>query len=384
MAKKSINDTADDGDLDDKSAGRGEDSFSTSTDRAFANAMDVTGVEGEEVEVLDEDEEDKQSAKEDSDGDERLSKEQRSEEDPEEERRRLNRERRKEAKERQRRAKTRDKTELNFLRSQNESLERRLMSLEHRQVSTEVHNHDSQIEQEEARLLQADTLLGQAVAAQSAEDVTKLTQLRDRIRDRIHGLKGTKARFEQAIEASRGSGEAGEEMHPVAKANAMTFFNRHRSWYDPSGRDRDSMMVYALDNEVLNEGYDPKTREYWEELESRMKESLPHRFKGVKKGKEDDLEEDDADEDLDDDQEDEESSTQQKRQMANKKNGSKGPRMSNGGNGAAAGGAGKFYLTPERKKALMDHGVWDDPVLRNKYIKRYAAYDREQAAIARR
>jgi hypothetical protein len=35
-----------------------------------------------------------------------------------------------------------------------------------------------------------------------------------------------------------------------------------------------------------------------------------------------------------------------------------------------------MYVSPERKSALVVAGVWDDPVLRNKYLKRYAEYDR--------
>ena len=37
-------------------------------------------------------------------------------------------------------------------------------------------------------------------------------------------------------------------------------------------------------------------------------------------------------------------------------------------------------VTPERKAALVEAGVWDDPILRMKYAKRYAEYDRTKAA----
>jgi len=35
------------------------------------------------------------------------------------------------------------------------------------------------------------------------------------------------------------------------------------------------------------------------------------------------------------------------------------------------------YISPERKEALIQAGVWDDPVLRNRYVKRYQEWDRE-------
>jgi hypothetical protein len=37
----------------------------------------------------------------------------------------------------------------------------------------------------------------------------------------------------------------------------------------------------------------------------------------------------------------------------------------------------EIYISPERKQALMEAGVWDDATLRNKYVKRYAEYDRK-------
>jgi hypothetical protein len=36
----------------------------------------------------------------------------------------------------------------------------------------------------------------------------------------------------------------------------------------------------------------------------------------------------------------------------------------------------EVYVSPDRKQALIDAGVWDDPVLRTKYVKRYQEYDR--------
>ena len=36
-------------------------------------------------------------------------------------------------------------------------------------------------------------------------------------------------------------------------------------------------------------------------------------------------------------------------------------------------------VTPERKQAMIDAGIWDDPVRRAKQIKAYQAYDRNSA-----
>jgi hypothetical protein len=37
------------------------------------------------------------------------------------------------------------------------------------------------------------------------------------------------------------------------------------------------------------------------------------------------------------------------------------------------------YISAERKEAMIEAGVWDDPVLRNKYLKSYSDYDKQAA-----
>lgn len=54
-----------------------------------------------------------------------------------------------------------------------------------------------------------------------------------------------------------------------------------------------------------------------------------------------------------------------------------GPAVGSGREHAPTSTRREVYISPERKQALIDAGVWDDPVLRMKYVKRYAAYDAE-------
>ena len=53
-----------------------------------------------------------------------------------------------------------------------------------------------------------------------------------------------------------------------------------------------------------------------------------------------------------------------------------GPAVGSGKEHAPASTRKEVYISPERKQAMMDHGVWDDPVLRQKYVKRYMEWDR--------
>lgn len=123
------------------------------------------------------------------------------------------------------------------------------------------------------------------------------------------------------------------------------------SWYDPTGRDMDSSMVRTIDNGLAEEGFDPSTSEYWDELNSRVKKYLPHRAN----------------------------------LRHNSATGDSTPRRSSpvaaGGVAASAGkSGGEYTLSPDRVQALKDAGMWDDPVKRAAMIKRYMAQDKEQRA----
>jgi hypothetical protein len=39
--------------------------------------------------------------------------------------------------------------------------------------------------------------------------------------------------------------------------------------------------------------------------------------------------------------------------------------------------ANEVYIDPERKKAMQEAGVWDDPKLRQQMLKRYHQFDRD-------
>lgn len=127
--------------------------------------------------------------------------------------------------------------------------------------------------------------------------------------------------------------------------NTQTFIGRNK-WFDPGGGDEDSRIVKALDAGVAADGYDPRTKEYWEELEDRMRERLPHRFKN---------------------------ST-----STNKKD--PPPQITGGGSKNGGGGnVTEITISRQRYEAMKESGVWDDPVRRKKVLAQYAEQDRQAA-----
>ena len=277
----------------------------------------------------DDDSEDNDMKSDDDDGD--------SEEDREaiRERRRLEK---KERKERREKAIGRDKTELSFLRQRNDELERRLMNIESFTQRSTVNDLDRQLNEAIREAELADQVIAKAVEAGQGEDVTKALRYRDQAISRAQQLYNEKQRTEAVAKAPREQGIDREVEHYVKE------FVQENKWYDPSGKDEDSAIVLAIDNKLAEEGYDPRTEEYWDELRDRVKRRMPEKFA--------------------------------KEAPRAKREPTGGPAVGSGREHAPTSTRKEIYISPDRKAALIEMGVWDDPVLRQRYIKRYAEYDR--------
>jgi hypothetical protein len=105
-------------------------------------------------------------------------------------------------------------------------------------------------------------------------------------------------------------------------------------WFDPQGGDERSKRVLQIDQNLTNEGYNPLSLEYWRELDKRA---------GVDK----------------------------------KSRG--GPPIGSGRERASAVSKNEVYISPERKQAMIDAGVWDDKNARQRYLKAYSEWDRNNA-----
>jgi hypothetical protein len=264
------------------------------------------------------------------------------------------RESRKARRERQRRARARNELELNFLRQQNEQLEKKVREIGSRVERTELGSIDQRITSIESQMKVAEQVLARAHDSGTGEDVVEAEKIRDKLKETHSKLVNVRQSLSRKSE-----GESSEpQVDPKLVHHASTWMRQHR-WYDPQGSDKDSRVVAAIDNSLVEEGYDPRSAEYWDELSERVRRRLPHRFEDRRRGRDDD--DDDSDEDED---------------RSSKRNGKAGPRFSTGGRERPLR-KNEVYVSPERKQAMIDAGVWDDKVLRNKYLKKYAEWDRE-------
>lgn len=121
---------------------------------------------------------------------------------------------------------------------------------------------------------------------------------------------------------------------------------KDKDWYDPRGANPDSKIAAMLDSQLSEEGWDPRTPEYWQELDERAKKYLPHRYNSAYN-----------------------EPTRDKTP----------PKPPTGGSGKEnRQTSSSFTLSPERVRALKEAGMWDDPTKRKAMILRYMEQDKQK------
>lgn len=293
----------------------------------------------------------------DDDGqqDERLAGDQEDPDDKQTRRRSENKTRR----QRQKEARDRSDRELNFLRTRNADLEQRFSKFEQetdaRIAGSEIHSIDQGLSKARSDMALANQVIEQAVAANDGKNLAEALDHRDTIRDNLRDLEQAKNYLAQP---QRRPQAEPRELDPRHVAHAQQFMVDN-DWWDPAGRDQDSATVLQIDRSLVQEGFDPTSKDYWDELRARSEDALPSRY-------------------------DSRSGNQGGEGAGGRPNGQEKPR--NRGPQFRTGGRerplrkNEVYISPDRKEAMIEAGVWDDPVLRNKYLKSYATYDKEASA----
>ena len=281
--------------------------------------------------------------------------------DDDEERRERRREENRTRRQRQKEARDRNERELNFLRKRNEDLERRFSEFEQqtdaRMAGNEVNAINSQITRAKTDLTLANQVIAEAVEANNGEGLAEAMDHRDAIRDQLRDLEQAQQYLTQE---RRAPAQEPPPLDPRHVAHAQQFMVEH-DWWDPAGRDNDSRTVLQIDAQLVQEGYNPADAEYWDELRDRVQEQLPNHFdsRSGSRG-------------------DEGGDVDQGNGRARQDSRSRGPEFRTGGRERPLK-KNEVYISPERKEAMIEAGVWDDPVLRNKMLRSYAKYDEEAA-----
>jgi hypothetical protein len=247
----------------------------------------------------------------------------------------------------------RDKTELNFLRQRNEALEKRVFQVEKTTMANTISGIDARIADTIAEVKAAERIMSQAIEAGNGDDAAKAMRIRDQAMQKVQQLQVHKHQQNQAAQELHQQSQQVQNQAPGPDPEVASFAQdwvSKNSWYDPNAKDEASKIVLAIDQSLVEAGYNPKTEAYWRELDKRVAKRLPD-IKGG--GNYDDSQDDD------------------------RRGQRRGPPVGSSRDQAPQSSRREVYISPERKQAMIDAGVWEDAVLRQRYLKQYAKWDRE-------
>jgi len=232
------------------------------------------------------------------------------------------------------------KNKITALERRNEELARRLAAVESTASSYQFAQIDKAIEDEAAKVEY--TKLKMLQAAQSGDAAGQVDYL-EQLTDAKQRLQQAQAYKKQQLEAAKAPKQnVPNEISTEVQAQATRWLKKN-SWYDPQARDTDSRIAKVIDQELAQDGWDPADPEYWEELDNRLSARLPHRY-----------------------------TSQGGKQSKRSAGPTASSRVANDGVKP-----GTIRLSPERVQAIRDAGAWDDIEKRNKMIRAYAQYDRQ-------
>lgn len=264
-------------------------------------------------------------------------------------RERIREARRQERKDRNRQRREREAS----LRRENEELRRQMASLgqqveviARRTAGGELAQFDAAIQKGEEALTYYRALINDATKNQDGATVADATLKIARVDRELENLR--RGRMTHAQQVNRAVEQhapaASAQPDPRMVANAQDWMKRN-PWYDPQLRDTDSRIVYALDQQLTAEGYDPKSADYWEELDHLVQTRLPQRVKS-----------------------------------SGDRRATRSPTTGNGADSSPSTRGGSSYtLSPDRVKALKEAGMWENPAVRADAIKRFRDYDRQKS-----
>jgi hypothetical protein len=231
------------------------------------------------------------------------------------------------------------KNKITALERRNAELAERLAKVENTAVSYQFAQIDKAIEDEATRVEYAKMKLLQA--AQTGDAASQIEYL-EQLTDAKQRLKQAEYYKKQQLEHAKAPKENVPNQINTEVQQLATKWLKKNSWYDPQARDTDSRIAKVIDQELAADGWDPSDPEYWEELDNRLQNRLPHRY-------------------------------------TSKGGSGKRANASTSGRTAAVNSAkpGTITLSRDRVQAIKDAGAWDDVEKRNKMIRAYAQYDRQ-------
>jgi len=239
------------------------------------------------------------------------------------------------------REKTRESSSLiNTLRKQNEALAERLALVERKTSGAELARVDKAIEDAGVEVEYAKMKLTEAVNQSDGSAAIQAQEMLYDARRRQEALANVKKQATQQTNRS-----APNTPDPRVTKYASEWMEDN-PWYDPNGKNVESKIALAIDNALTEEGYDPSSMEYWEELQERVDKHIPN--------------------------------TQNR--VYNDSNRRTRPRSVVTSSGRESHGSARpneYILSPEKVTAMKEAGKWDNLQERKKMIDYYRKHEQQ-------
>lgn len=241
--------------------------------------------------------------------------------------------------------KTRESRHLiNALRKQNMEMAERLAQLERRTSGAEIARVDKAIDDAAVRVEFAKMKMSEALSSQNGAEHAKAQEAWFEARRQLEALQSLKQTVAKQAQQPRQN-----IPDPTVQKMAADWMERN-PWYDPQGKNVESAIAQKIDKQLHDDGYDPTSEEYWEELDARIKKYVPA------------------------------SQTQVYNDSNGRSERRRSTMTSSGRDSMATAKPGEFILSSARVNAIKEAGWWDNPQLRQKAIDKYREWDRQNKA----
>lgn len=232
---------------------------------------------------------------------------------------------------------------INALKRQNAELAERLVAVEKKTSGAELARVDKAIEDAAVQVEYAKMKMKEAVSISDGEGLAKAQELWYESKRKVESLENLKQNATKHMSQPKQNIQVPDPMVQRLAADWM----EDNPWYDPNGRNEESQIAQMVDKRLTEEGFDPTSEDYWEELDTRMQKYLPQKNNSGYNT----------------------SSVQQKRPRS--------VMTSSGRETTATTKSNEFRLSPDRVNAMKEAGLWDNPTARQTAIRKYAEWDRQ-------
>jgi hypothetical protein len=240
------------------------------------------------------------------------------------------------------REKTKEATHLiSSLKKRNDELAERLAIIEKKTSGAELARVDKAIEDAGVQVEYAKMKMQEAVSSSDGIALTRAQEMWFEAKRKMESLESVKNQATRQMSQPRQNITVPD---PMVQKLASDWMERN-TWYDPHGRNEESEIAMMIDKKLTAEGFDPSSEDYWDELDDRVAKFIPQKSN---RGYND----------------------------SNRKERPRSVVTSSGRESTGSARGNEFRLSPDRVAAMKEAGMWDNPELKQKAIRKYAEWDK--------